>query len=81
MVLTQKYSLTLTFPLVARKIFTSMLNSTCSHIISSMAQSLPCQAPSASSPSAWMNNHPPVFAADSLLLSQPNLIYSLLVKR
>lgn len=75
MALTEKYSLTLTLPLVARRIFTSMLNSTCSHVISSMAQSLLCQAPSASSPSRHgrMITHQP--------LLQPNLIYSLLVKR
>lgn len=62
MALTEKYSLTLTLPLVARRIFTSMLNSTCSHVIRSMAQSLLCQAPSASSPSwhGWMITHQPL---------------------
>lgn len=69
MALTEKYSLTLTLPLVARRIFTSMLNSTCSHVISSMAQSLPgslCLFPLM----AWMDDHPPAFAAaQSHLLS------------
>lgn len=46
----EKHSLTLTLPLVTTRIFTSMLSSTCSHIISSTAESLLYQAPPLSSP-------------------------------
>lgn len=59
MALTEKHSLTLTLPLVARRIFTSMISSTYSYVISSMAESLPSQAPSASFPPqhGWTITH------------------------
>lgn len=79
----EKRFLTLTLPLVARITFTSILNTTCSHITSALwlKQPLPCQAPSTSSPSLHGRTPTSPLRLPVCYFHQPKLIYSLLAKR